>query len=102
VCKSVGGQRGNFDCIRCCGDDKRTRHLQWQKFQRAVDSGEARERQRALDLKLARQWPMANIGVWWAFLAILTWDLATRDGPYTILDREILTRPWMTVSSLPT
>jgi hypothetical protein len=84
----------------------------WQHFQRAVDSGDIRERKRAfrsakkafrrgIGPQLTRQWPMASIGVSWAVVAILTWDQATREGPFTIHDREILTRPWMTVSTLP-
>jgi hypothetical protein len=85
----------------------------WQRFQHAVDSEGRQERQRAfrsakkafrrgLGLQLARKWPMAGVGAAWALLALLTWDEATTDGPYTVADREILTRPWMSVSSLPT
>lgn len=81
----------------------------WQRFQRAADSGDRRERHRAfrsakrvfrrgMGLRLTRQWPMASVGAAWALLGILTWDEATTEGPYTIRDREILTRPWMTVS----
>jgi hypothetical protein len=85
----------------------------WQRFERAVDSGDSRERQKAfrsskkvfrrgIGSKLTRQWPMASVGAAWALLALLTWDQATREGSYTIQDRETLTRPWVTVSSLPT
>jgi len=85
----------------------------WQRFQHAVDSAGRQERQRAfrsakkafrrgLGLQLARKWPMAGVGAAWALLVLLTWDEASTDGPYTIEDRDILTGPWMTVSSLPT
>jgi hypothetical protein len=85
----------------------------WQRFQQAVDSEGRQERQKAfrsakrafrrgLGLQLARKWPMAGVGAAWALLVLLTWDEASTDGPYTIEDRDILTGPWMTVSSLPT
>jgi hypothetical protein len=77
-----------------------------------VDLGNSRERQEAFRLArkafrrgigsdLTRQWPMASIGATWALVAILIWDQATEEGPYTIRDREILTRPWLMVSLLP-
>lgn len=84
----------------------------WQRFEQAVDSGDRSERQKAhrsakkvfkrgLGRQLTRQWPMASVGAAWALLALLIWDQATNDGLYTTRDREILTRPWMSVSSLP-
>ena len=84
----------------------------WHAFQRAADSGNSRERQRTFRAakrtfrrgfgrRLTREWPMASIGAAWALMAILSWDQATEEGPYTIQDRDHLTRPWVTVSSLP-
>jgi hypothetical protein len=84
----------------------------WQHFEQAVDAGDKPGRQnayrsakkvfrRGLGRQFTRQWPMASVGAAWALLALLTWDLATSEGSYTIRDREILTGPWMAVSSLP-
>ena len=84
----------------------------WEHFERAVDSGDERRRQgafrsakrrmrRGLGPRLASDWPMASVGAAWALLALLTWDQATTDGPYTIRDRDILAGPWRTVASLP-
>jgi hypothetical protein len=84
----------------------------WQRFERAVDAGDSPRRQnayrsakkvfrRGLGRELTRQWPIASVGAAWALLALLTWDQATNEGPYSIRDRGVLTGPWMTVSSLP-
>lgn len=85
----------------------------WRDFQRAVESGDPNERRRAfracqrtfrrgLGRRLTRDWPMASVGAGWALMALLTWDLATQQGPYTVGDRELLTRPWSAVAELPT
>jgi hypothetical protein len=34
-------------------------------------------------------------------LATLTFDLATKDGPYTIAQRDLLLAPWVSVVGLP-
>jgi hypothetical protein len=84
----------------------------WQHFERAVDAGDGPERKnayrsakkvfrRGLGRQLTRQWPIASVGAAWALLALLTWGQAMNEGTYTIRGREILTRPWVTVSSLP-
>jgi hypothetical protein len=44
---------------------------------------------------------MAGMGASWALMVIVTWDLVTQEGPYTIHDRETLVRPWTTVAALP-
>jgi hypothetical protein len=85
----------------------------WQEFQRAVDSGDRRVRQKAfraakkafrrgIGPQLTRTWPIASVGASWALMAILTRDLVTQEGTVTVSDREILTRPWITVLPVPT
>lgn len=84
----------------------------WERFEQAVDAGDRSGREnahraakkvfrRGLGRELTRQWPMASVGAAWALLALLTWDQATKEGPYTVRDRETLTAPWRTVSSIP-
>ena len=73
----------------------------WQRFERAVDSKDSHERQKAfrsekkvfrrgIGPQLTRQWPMASVGATWALLALLTWDQATREGSYRIRDQRSL------------
>jgi len=39
---------------------------------------------------------------WNATRAVVTWDLATSDGPYTFIHRDLLMAPWVEVCGLPT
>jgi len=39
---------------------------------------------------------------WGAALAVVTWDLATADGPYTTAHRDLLIAPWREVIGEPT
>ena len=39
----------------------------------------------------------ARNAAWYAALSLVTWDLATEDGPYTVEMRDLLYRPWKEV-----
>ena len=39
----------------------------------------------------------AGCPIWGAVMAIVTYDLATEDGPYTITQRDLLLAPWVSV-----
>jgi len=43
----------------------------------------------------------AGYAAWVAALAIVTYDLATPDGPYTIEHRDLLLAPWIEVCGMP-
>src|ERR1035437_270015 len=55
--------------------------------------------------RLAAAWEAARDDAWDAGRdagrAIVTWDLATTDGPYTIAQRDLLIAPWKEVCGLP-
>ena len=44
----------------------------------------------------------ARDAAWDAALAVVTWDLATADGPYTTAHRDLLIAPWREVIGDPT
>jgi hypothetical protein len=84
----------------------------WDQYKVAVGSGGPRERKRAfrascgvfrrgLGRSLDRRWLMAGIGAHWALVALVTWDLAEEDGPYTREHRNDLTIPWAAVAPIP-
>ncbi len=43
----------------------------------------------------------ARGAAWGAAGAVVTWDLATDDGPYTVAHRDLLIGPWVEVCGLP-
>jgi len=43
----------------------------------------------------------ARDAAWNAAWAVVTWDLATSDGPYTFIHRDLLMAPWVEVCGLP-
>ena len=43
----------------------------------------------------------ARDAAWGAAWAVVTWDLATDDGPYTTAMRDLLIGPWVEVCGLP-
>ena len=43
----------------------------------------------------------ARDAAWGAAWAVVTWDLATDDGPYTTAQRDLLIGPWVEVCGLP-
>ena len=46
-------------------------------------------------------WVAARGAAWDAAWAVVTWDLATGDGPYTEARRDLLIGPWVEVCGLP-
>ena len=46
-------------------------------------------------------WTDSSDAVRDVILAMLTFDLATEDGPYTIAQRDLLLAPWVSVFGLP-
>ena len=38
---------------------------------------------------------------WYAIIAAVTYDLAAIDGPYTIVQRDLLMTPWVEVCGMP-
>jgi hypothetical protein len=44
---------------------------------------------------------MASMGANWAVVALMTWDLAADDGPYTKAHRHELASPWAAVAPIP-
>lgn len=84
----------------------------WGDYKAAVDSGDAQRKKQAFQSSrrtirhslggpLYKRWLMASIGASWALMAILSWDLATETGPYTLEQRAALARPWERVAPLP-
>jgi len=49
----------------------------------------------------AAAWNAARDAAWAAAWAVVTWDLATSDGPYTFTHRDLLMAPWVEVCGLP-
>jgi len=43
----------------------------------------------------------ARIAAWDIARAVVIWDLATTDGPYTFTHRDLLMAPWIEVCGLP-
>lgn len=56
---------------------------------------------RALGWRIAPKLSMASVGIGAAMGAVLTWDLVSDDGPYSVADRDALVRPWLAVRPLP-
>lgn len=84
----------------------------WGDYKAAVDSGDAQRKKQgfqssrrtirhSLGGPLYKRWLMASIGASWALMAILSWDLTTETGPYTLEQRAALTGPWERVAPLP-
>ena len=51
--------------------------------------------------RLDAAWEAARGAAWDAAWAVVTWDLATDDGPYTAAQRDLLIGPWVEVCGLP-
>ena len=87
-------------------DAVRTAALDAAARDAARDAGRAASRNAALD---AAAWDgvwdayaAAWDGVWDAAIAVVTWDLVTDRGPYTIAHRDLLIGPWQQVIGEPT
>jgi hypothetical protein len=50
---------------------------------------------------LDEAWTAARAAALDAATAVVTWDLATEDGPYTIAQRDALIAPWVAACGMP-
>ena len=55
----------------------------------------------AVDAARDAAWAAARAAARDAARAVVTWDLASSDGPYTFAHRDLLIGPWQTVCGLP-
>ena len=55
----------------------------------------------ARDAAWGAAWRAARRAAWDAAVALITWDLAAEDGPYTCAQRDLLLQPWRQVIGDP-